>query len=539
MGIEINAYAAELARLTVWITELQWQLRKGLGLTRRPILDRLDGIQRADALMTPSGSEREWPNADVVVGNPPFLGGGDHIAVLGDRYAETLRKAYRGRVPARADLVVYWMRKAAEKLVNRSIKGFGLVGTKSITRGVSRSVLEYLRSHEVIIFDAWTNEPWVVKGAAVRVSLVCATIKPDSAQPQPRLNGKAVSHINPDLTSGVDVTVSKRLTANLNIAFQGMKLTGPFDLSGNEARHLLALPLNPNLRPNSDVVRPLYDIDDLTGRSRDRWVVDFGYRLTEELAALYEAPFRIVIERVVPFRRDPQRCRSAEQRLKTRFWEFQRPRPEMRRVLEERARFVVTPESSEYRIFTFAPTGIAVQGSIFSICRDDDVTYGLLSSRIHEIWSTAQGNRLGVGNQRRYNIGVTFETFPFPEGLTPNIPAADYTDDPRAVAIAAAAKRLDELREAWLNPPDLVRREPEVVPGYPDRILPKNPEAAAILKKRTLTNLYNERPTWLDNAHRDLDAAVAAAYGWPADISEEDALARLLALNLERSANGR
>jgi type II restriction/modification system DNA methylase subunit YeeA len=132
-----------------------------------------------------------------------------------------------------------------------------------------------------------------------------------------------------------------------------------------------------------------------------------------------------------------------------------------------------------------------------------------------------------------------FETFPFPEGLTPNIPAAEYADDPWATAIAGAARRLDELREAWLNPPDLVKRVPEVVPGFPDRILPVSPSAAAILKTRTMTNLYNERPTWLDNAHGDLDAAVAAAYGWPADISEEAVLARLLALNLERAAAGR
>jgi type II restriction/modification system DNA methylase subunit YeeA len=107
------------------------------------------------------------------------------------------------------------------------------------------------------------------------------------------------------------------------------------------------------------------------------------------------------------------------------------------------------------------------------------------------------------------------------------------------VAIGEAARRLNELREAWLNPADLVKRVPEVVPGFPDRIVPVSPTAAAILKTRTMTNLYNERPAWLENAHRDLDAAVAAAYGWPADISEEEVLARLLALNLERAAAGR
>jgi type II restriction/modification system DNA methylase subunit YeeA len=143
-----------------------------------------------------------------------------------------------------------------------------------------------------------------------------------------------------------------------------------------------------------------------------------------------------------------------------------------------------------------------------------------------------------VGNDPRYTPS-TFETFPFPIGLTPDIPAAAYADDSRAVVIAEAARRVNELREAWLNPPDLVERVPEVVPGYPERVIPVSAKAAAILKTRTLTNLYNERPAWLDNAHRDLDAAVAAGYGWPADIAEEEALARLLALNLERAAAGR
>jgi acyl-homoserine lactone acylase PvdQ len=122
--------------------------------------------------------------------------------------------------------------------------------------------------------------------------------------------------------------------------------------------------------------------------------------------------------------------------------------------------------------------------------------------------------------------------------LTPNIPARDYEIHPRAQAIAKAAERLDCVRNAWLNPPDLVKIEPEVVPGYPDRILPKDAHAAVTLKDRTLTNLYNQRPQWLSDAHRDLDEAVAAAYGWPADISEEQALANLLALNLERAATG-
>jgi type II restriction/modification system DNA methylase subunit YeeA len=144
--------------------------------------------------------------------------------------------------------------------------------------------------------------------------------------------------------------------------------------------------------------------------------------------------------------------------------------------------------------------------------------------------------RLGssLEDRPRYTPTTTFETFPFPAGLTPNIPPTSYADDPRAQTIAAAA------RDLWLNPPDLVERVPEVVPGFPDRIIPRSPQAAAALKSRTLTNLYNMRGapegTWLDNLHRALDEAVAGAYGWPADLPDDEILSRLLALNLARAA---
>ena len=153
------------------------------------------------------------------------------------------------------------------------------------------------------------------------------------------------------------------------------------------------------------------------------------------------------------------------------------------------------------------------------------------------------GTFLGVGNDPRYTPSTTFETFPFPEGLTPNIPAGDYAADPRAQAIALASARLNELRENWLNPPDLVRGEPEVVPGYPDRILPVNEAAAQELSKRTLTNLYNARPAWLVHAHRALDETVAEAYGWGADfqaglLTDDEILARLFRLNQTRAKKG-
>jgi type II restriction/modification system DNA methylase subunit YeeA len=207
-------------------------------------------------------------------------------------------------------------------------------------------------------------------------------------------------------------------------------------------------------------------------------------------------------------------------------------------------RYAATARVAKHRLFVWLDARICPDSQNIVIARDDDTTFGILHSRFHEVWSLRLGTWLGVGNDPRYTPTTTFETFPFPEGLTPNIPAANYADDPRARRIAAAAKTLDDLRCAWLNPPDLVDIVAEVTPTaapgeaprrYPDRIAPKTVEAAAKLKERTLTNLYNQRPRWLADAHDALDRAVAAAYGWPEDITTEDALARLLALNLERA----
>ena len=165
-----------------------------------------------------------------------------------------------------------------------------------------------------------------------------------------------------------------------------------------------------------------------------------------------------------------------------------------------------------------------------SIQKAVDPTFGILHSRLHEVWSLATCSWHGVGNDPTYNAHSCFETFPFPEGaLTDPKPDASFP------AIAEAARRLNELRENWLNPPAWVDRVPEVVPGYPERIIPK-PEYAAAIKRRTLTNLYNQRPAWLDQAHKELDKTVAQAYGWSdyADtLPDEEILRRLMALNLE------
>jgi type II restriction/modification system DNA methylase subunit YeeA len=291
------------------------------------------------------------------------------------------------------------------------------------------------------------------------------------------------------------------------------------------------MPVNPNGKSNTEVVRPWTNGSGIVRRNEDRWVIDFGAEMSETEASLFEAPFGHVAKFV-----KPTRLQLRRQWHRTKWWLHGDPRPALRRSLQHLARYVATPRVSKHRVFVWAHPIICLDSAAVAIARDDDTTFGILHSRFHEAWSLRLGTWLGVGNDPRYTPTTTFETFPFPESLSPNIPAPAYAADPRAVRIATAAKKLDGLRRIWLNPPDLVRIEPEVAPGYPDRILPKDADAAKKLKVRTLTNLYNQRPQWLADVHEALDRAVAAAYGWPEDISTELALEKLLALNLARAA---
>ena len=190
---------------------------------------------------------------------------------------------------------------------------------------------------------------------------------------------------------------------------------------------------------------------------------------------------------------------------------------------------------AKHRLFVWLHGRVCPDHQLIVIARDDDTTFGILHSRFHEAWSLRLGTWLGVGNDPRYTPTTTFETFPFPDGLSPDISATDYADDPRAVAIADAARRLTELRDRWLYPPEWVEWADEPVSGYPKRAVPRDDAAAKDLKFRTLTNLYNVRPRWLTAAHADVDAAVAAAYGWNTDVPDSEVLDALMVLNLART----
>ena len=677
LGIELNEYAAELARVTVWIGELQWRIEHGYDFKTNPVLEPLDHIECRDALLswgtgsapqtgqTPGAhtlrflkspptsapptaqslmaepaapqhemgsdpvscgaTEAPWPKASVVIGNPPFLGDKKMRSELGDDYTTTLRKVYAGRVPGGADLVCYWFEKARTAIETNGLGAAGLVATQSLRSGSNRVVLAAI-CDSTKIFEAWSDEPWVNNGAAVRVSLVCFG---HASQP-PVLDGVGVPRIPADLSAsadGLDLTTAQPLTSNGGAAFQGPVKVGAFDIPGSMARGWLNQP-NVNGKSNAAVLRPWANGQDIAKRNSDTWIIDFGASISEGDAALFEEPY-LHASRFIR----PQREAQNDVGRKRNWWIHGRTGDDYRKASAALSRYLATPRVAKHRYFVWLPSQVWPDSRLYAITRADDSTFGILSSRIHEAWSLANASMHGVGNDPTYNAKSCFETFPFPAGLTPADTAHQRTDTlaggavipakisesnrppgpaeyahaatknvapempilssrPRpdreggwaaegsaqvkeepaqragdteqnplpsnhperattsqavrnnAIAIATAAKRLNDLRHNWLNPPEWTERVPEVIPlgmdksPYPDRILPKNGHEKE-LAERTLTKLYNQRPAWLDAAHKALDMAVAQAYDWSdytADMPDEEILKRLLALNLERSA---
>ena len=530
LGIEINDYAAELARVTVWIGDIQWGIKNGLGYSSHPILKTLDTIECRDALLNQDGTEAIWPAADCIIGNPPFLGDKMMRGELGNSYVDTLRRCYEGRVPGGADLVTYWFEKARAQITARQTVAAGLVATNSIRQKRNRVVLENILASERI-FNAWSDEEWINEGAAVRVSLICFGKGGDTC-----LDGRSVDAIHADLTGdaqgcqSLDLTQARSLLANKNRSFFGICLAGPFKVDTKTALRWLQESGNPNNRPNSDVVRPIYNGSDITRRWSGHWVIDFA-AMEHPDAADYLTPFAYVEETVKPIRITNNRPARA-----SKWWQHGEKRPAMRSALNGLTHYIATPETAKHRFFVKFPITIAPEHSLIVIPRQDDVTLGILSSRIHCLWSLAKGGRMGMGNDPRYNASLTFETFPFPNDFdftTKDIFAGETLQE-----IAKAAYDLTEWREKWLNPEGWLNWETtpdEQAAGLPPRPVPK-PEHAAAWKKRTLTNLYNEMPAGLKIRHSQLDHAVAAAYGWETDISDDEVLRRLLELNKQRSS---
>jgi len=491
-GIEINPYAFDLAQMTVWIGWLQWIRANGFGVPPEPILRPLEkNFQCRDAILDlsepASPKEPDWPKVDFIVGNPPFLGGNRIRQELGDEYVEGLFRLYSSRVPAFADLCCYWFERARTHIQKGWCKRAGLLATQGIRGGASREVLKTIQETGSI-FWAISDKDWILDGANVHVSLIAFD---DGDERSRTLDGKSVENINPDLSANADITRVHPLKENLGICFMGASPKGPFDITEETAKNMLLATGNPNARPNSDVVRPVASGIDLVGTPRGKWTIDFGVMSVEE-AAQYEAPFEHLKKHVYPIRSKNRRSSYA-----AKWWQYAEARPGMRAALSRKPRFIATPEVSKHRLFVWVTPEVLCNQQLLVFARADDYFFGVLHSRLHELWALRLGTRLET--RPRYTPTTCFETFPFPK--------------PTAVqeqAIAEAARRLDEARRNWLG----------------DRSD----------SQRTLTALYNKKPAWLVEAHRVLNTAVFAAYGWDPAMGDEEILAQLLALNLSRSA---
>ena len=495
LGLEINPYAAELARTALWIGYIQWHLSNGVHYRRTPILTPMDTIRQTDAILangdTGNPQETQWPEAEFIIGNPPFLGGKLLRTNLGNQYVDAMFSAYKDRVPAEADIVCYWFENAREMLRSGRTRRAGLLATQGIRGGANRRVLQRIKDSGDI-FLAWSDHPWVLEGAAVHISIVGFD---DGSESMRELDGATVQSINANLTAGADLTAAHRLEGNLGLAFMGDTKGGPFDIPDTLAQEMLVSP-NPHGKSNRDVVVPWGNGRDITDRSRHMWIIDFEEMPLEE-AALYEAPFEYAKKWVKPYREKSKSTISS-------WWLHERPRPALREAISSLSRFIATPRVSKHRLFVWLDKDTLPDSATIAIARDDDYTFGVLHSRFHELWARGMGTQLReVESGFRYTPTTCFETFPFPE-----------PGDAQRAAIAAAAGKLNQLREGWPNPTDATDAE---------------------LKKPTLTKLYNQRPAWLANAHDALDAAVAAAYGWPADLTDASILEKLLVLNLQRS----
>ncbi len=557
-AIELNAYAFELAQVAVQIGYLKWRRDNGFSNDNDPVLQELEHFQNEDALLVPhfrskakslkeaqAGehatddalkfyTERKWPPAAVIVGNPPFLGGKFLRRELGDETVDALFATYGDRVEPQADLCCYWFEKAREAIERAECKRAGLLATQGIRGGANREVLKRIKNTGDIFF-AVSDREWILAGANVHVSMVGFD---DGAETFRQLDDKAVISINSNLTAAsADVTTALPLPENCDVVFMGDTKGGAFDITDQQALEMLRLP-NPHGRPNSDVIVPWVNGLDITRRSRGMFIIDFGAARSEAASSNYEAPFGYIAEHV-----KSERLNNKRELYAKNWWRHVEPRPGMLSAIGNSSRFLTTPRVTKHRIFRWMEAPNLPDSQVFAFARDDDYFFGVLHSRFHEVWALKLGTRLET--RPRYTPTTSFETFPLPS-----------SSPEQQQPIAAAAKELNELRENWLNPPEWTTtrvleflgskegpwsrfvHEPDAhgigTVRYP-RLEPRDEECAAKLKKRTLTNLYNERPAWLAHAHAKLDAAVAAAYGWPTDLNDEEILERLLALNLERA----
>lgn len=570
LGIEINPRAATVAELVLWIGYLQWHHRnRGATEWPEPVLRAFKNIECRDAVLAydekgyakdangatrfvwdrrtyktdpatgrdvPDGKavipldtfvnprSAAWPQADYIVGNPPFLGTSRMREDLGDGYTETLRAAYPA-MPESADFVMFWWHKAAQEALAGRTRRFGFITTNSIRQTFNRRIVQSAMNQGLALAFAIPDHPWIdaAECAAVRIAMtVGVPSKPGTEGQLLRVTDEKpnehtgendvqlsldIGKVGADLTAGADVAGAMPLRQNEGIAIKGFELGSQgFLLVKDEAINLL------KKHPSwSDVLKPYMNGDDLTEGICDRYVIDFFGR-TEDEARQYSQLFNVVASSVIA-----DRTANREARTQAKWWLFRRSGESLRRAINGLHRFIGTTRTARKRIFQFLPQGLVAESKIVVVASADAFHLGVLSSKIHVCFSTAAGGWLGVGNDPTYNHVDCFNKFPFP----------DCTETQKE-RIRALAEELDAHRKRAqaqhkLGLTDIYNVLAKLRAGEPLTTKDKAIHDAALVS--TLKQL-----------HDDLDRAVADAYGWSWPLTDAEILHRVVALNAARAA---
>ena len=496
MGLEVNEYAAQLAKTALWIGYIQWHQANGFEYANRPILNNIHGIECRDAALVVNddgaAAKAPWPDADYIIGNPPFLGAKDMLTELGSEYTNRLRQTYGDALDGAVDLCCYWFEQARTQIAAGKSRRAGLLATQAIRFSSNRRTLERIKESGDV-FAAYDDLEWKPEepgSAAVHVSIVCFD---DGSETAKTLNGNPATDIDTRLTDNLHLDQAGVLSQNSGICFRGIEKGGPFDVTPQDAVLMLA-DSNPNGRPNSDVVKRYLMGSDLNGRPKERWLVDFGTMLEPE-AMLYNLPYQHCLNYVKPVR-----DKNRREHRRINWWMFNDATPALNAAIAPLARYIGTCQIAKHRLFQFIDAGTTPNNKVTVFAREDDYFIGILESRFHKVWAAAMGTQLREKESAQtYIISECFEKFPFP---TPTESQRD--------AVATAARTLNEQRRNVCRPNGVYRK--------------------------SMTALYNENPPWLQTAHAELDAAVAHAYGWPANLPDDELLRRLVRLNLSGGA---
>ena len=546
LGLEVSPRAAAIAELVLWLGYIQWQLRNGRAVVD-PVLEELRTIEVRDAVLRHDGERRradgtgtelanphraDWPAADFIVGNPPFIGGKDLRARLGDAYAAALWKAHPG-LPRSADFVMYWWDHAADLLTRRGtrLRRFGFVTTNSITQAFSRRVIAKRMDARapVSLTLAVPDHPWTKAtrdAAAVRIAMTVAVAGRADGRRLTVLSeaglgsdtpiielAEATGRINADLTVGTDATSARALLANQWLCSPGVKLHGAgFIVTPAEAA-ALGLGRRPGLDQH---IREYRHGRDLTARPRGVLAIDLLSLDEAEVRQRYPEVYQHLLVTV-----KPERDRNNRATYRDNWWLFGEPRRELRPALAGLSRYIATVETAKHRVFQFLDATVLPDNMLVCVASDDPFHLGAMCSRAHLQWTYVNAGLIGVANfnaGHRYTKTQCFDPFPFPLAT----PA-------QRAAIGALADELDGLRKGVLAAqPDLTltglyNLRADVAAGV--ALTPAQEDA----RRRGCVDLIAE-------LHRRLDTAVADAYGWPADLPDAEIVARLVALNAERRA---